>query len=152
MSNCTDSFQKVFTGDLQKVSEIKRSGPIRDRSKTFLQRHQPHGQGHKGTGTGKADEPLFQLLKENTDILVHLFFLLLKKVDRLGGALLGALAAGNTLFGVNVGQIPVQGHSPLLTLLDADAAADTADRTDSSGIFAFIFVGTFNNNGIGAVM
>ena len=33
-----------------------------------------------------------------------------------------------------------------------DAAADAADRTDSSGIFAFIFVGAFNNNGIGTVM
>ena len=38
------------------------------------------------------------------------------------------------------------------TGLFADAAADAADRTDSSGIFAFIFVGAFNNNGIGAVM
>ena len=33
-----------------------------------------------------------------------------------------------------------------------DAAADAADRTDSSGIFAFIFVGTFNSNGIGTVV
>ena len=36
--------------------------------------------------------------------------------------------------------------------LFADAAADTADGTDTSCVFAFIFVGTFNSNGIGTVV
>ena len=38
------------------------------------------------------------------------------------------------------------------TGLFADAAADAADRTDASCVFAFIFVGTFNSNGVGTVM
>lgn len=51
-------------------------------------------------------------------------------MNGLGGALFYALAAGNALFGVHGGQVVLQGHSALLALLDADAAADAAGYTD----------------------
>ena len=63
-------------------------------------------------------------------VLLRHRYQLFTEPDDLGGALLGALAAGDALVIVNMRHVVGEGDSPLLALAGAEATADAARVAD----------------------